>query len=177
MRPKPAAPGSRGVCLPLSVLSLHGVARHWFALPPRPWRAEARWTPRCSAEQLPSCASVGGSSAHRLCSPSKPSPVASARGPEGTLASSTIGDASCPKTFSLATRTRRALPARHLSWGSSPLQRNQREESFSRSAGHHKWWACCRQRPCLGRRLSAFRVSHPLDGLLLFAPRRLVSSD
>jgi hypothetical protein len=30
---------------------------------------------------------------------------------------------------------------------------------------------------CLGRDLSAFRVSHPLDGLLLVEPRRFVSPD
>lgn len=56
-----------------------------------------------------------------------------------------------------------------------PLQRHQQEESFLQHERRKR--PSCRLRLCLGRNLAAFRVSHSLDGLLLFRPCQLVSSD
>lgn len=117
-------------------------------------------------------ASVAESSAHRLyASSERPTLLPPGR----SHASFAAG-----RRFEPEGRPRRIRNLPPIPWATpllrfGPLQRPQQEESFFRRER--------RKRPphrlqlCLGRNLSASRVSHSLDGLLLFQPCQLISSD
>lgn len=128
---------------------------------------------RSSAGRLLCRASVAESSAHRLYASSEQPTLHSSSGRNHA-------SVAARRRFEPEGHPRRVRNLLPIPWAApllrfGPLQRHQQEESFWRHDRRKR--LSCRLQLCLGRNLAVFRVSHSLDGLLLFRPCQLVSSD
>jgi hypothetical protein len=155
--------------MPSSVLSPSDVAPYWLTLPIRPYTANAARTVGPFAARLPS---AQAQEVHPLVgfSPLQSQPASKRT---ATEAAASVETAMFPARGHSASHPK---PATHsLSSASlevfSPSAPKTRRVLFSSADASARE----RQQLCLGCNLSAFRVSHPLDGFLLAEPRQFVS--
>jgi hypothetical protein len=155
--------------LPSSVLSPHRVAPYRLALPPRPWAASSL-NHEVFRRSTPPLRKRKGSSARRL--------YASPEQPHRDLRKAEAGSAHAMATFPARGHSASLpRPAAHSLSSASPEVSSPTAPSARRVLFSVRTVQAppIRLRLCLGRSLAAFRVSHPLDGLLLVGPRRCVS--